>query len=158
MNNNILIVGIILLFVLSALAPITFGSNISTIDKGEPLNAEEWILEITCKGGFSVYRTNVTNVGNVTFNGRFGKYIYTDTWFMIWGKELNMEPVQFDIAPGESVEFIIGAVLGFGPASISIAGTFQPDGGDIYPFYRNGKGFVLLFRVFYNMDPVTLRE
>jgi len=112
-------------------------------------------LEIVVKGGLLGYTYTITNVGEEWITGNFTINIFTDAAFMFLGRELSGSPDCCEkLPPGESVEFRIGPVLGFGPAVINIEGIFETP--DVYPFETEANGFVLLFFLSCDAIPINI--
>ena len=134
----------------------SFGAVAVSEDKGT-FNREQWAIEIDGKGGFFGYTFTVTNVGEEPITGDLTINITTDAGIMLLGRELSETPDVIEaLPPGETVQFKMGPVLGFGFADITITGVFYPP-GDVYPFDMEAtNGFVLLFFVRCGLTPITI--
>jgi hypothetical protein len=135
----------------------SFGAVAVSEDK-ETLNREEWAIEIDGKGGFFGYTFTVTNIGEESITGDLTINITTDAGIMLLGRELSETPDVIEaLSPGETVQFKMGPVLGFGFADITITGEFLPYLGEPYPFdMETSNGFVLLLFVRCGITPITI--
>jgi len=108
-------------------------------------------LDINVKGGFRGYIVTVSNIGNETASGNFSMYINTYAPFMFKGGELDILPTPIP-SPGESMEFNMKPVFGFGSAFIDVLCILQIDDFLIF-YYGEDDGFVFLSHVSAEVSP-----
>jgi hypothetical protein len=120
-----------------------------------PLDTQDFDLEIVVKGGLFGYTVAVTLGGTEPESGNLTINITTDASIMILGKRFELIVPPEDIEPGETVEYKLRPVFGFGPATITITGAFYPP-GDVYPFETEVNGFIVLFFVRCGATPIIL--
>jgi len=125
---------------------------------------EDWAIEIEVKGGLLGYNVTVTSVGNETVNGSLKMNISTNALFTLIGRilkideEINFPHMSYHIC---DLHFHARPLIGFGRAKIIISGEFKRIGYTVlecrlYPFEQETNGFVLLFFVGYDGNPITL--
>ena len=125
--------------------------------ENKPLFTEDWALEIKLKSGVLGYQLTIENVGKETINGSLTMNITTDAWIMLLGRNVKFPlcPSHLDLSPGEKEPYNPGPVIGFGLATITIAGefAFEKQAGS-YPFETNGSGFIFL--IYNNCDTTII--
>ena len=148
----LLVVGI---FILSGLGAVAV-QNEKQIEKN-PLNTEDWSLEIKVKCVFKGYIVTVTNVGNESVTGNYSFNITTDAWIMIRGDKMSFKGDGIKYNSSEPVEFWMKPLIGFGPATIKIEFSWEPFGsGKKYYTSSEAKGIVLLFYVLCRLQPQSI--
>lgn len=113
--------------------------------ENEPLNMQQYKLEITIKGGFLGYTILVRNTGIDRVCGNLSIEILTDAMVVIFGENLTGE-YKIELDPLSKIEKInLRPLIGFGSASMSISGVFADKDGE-YTFEKisDGYAFVIL--------------
>ena len=143
--KKLLSVLVVSILVLGGLGAIAIPIEKST--EAKPMNTEEYRLLITVKGRLFGYLVNFSNTGNKSITGNISLYIATNAWIMFPGGLLSMLPEHFDIASGESVEFKMSPIIGFGPSTINITGNLKAECCIPQDFNALTNGFVFLFYI-----------
>jgi hypothetical protein len=123
----------------------------------EPL-LQEPQLEVLIEGGFLRYIVTVTNVGDETFNGTLNFSINTDAWVMFSGDKIMPPTFELVLDPTESFITKWGAVIGFGPANVSVNGVVEDLDYWKIEFETKTTGFILLFFVIVGFEPIILPD
>jgi len=145
---------VISILVLSGLGAVAVSDDKHIEDK--PMSTEGFELEIGVKGELPGYSIVVRNVGTVPVTGELNMMISTDGFGMIVGKEIGMNKAFDDPIPIEEfAKLKTGLVFGLSPVTIKVSGVFKTGPAD-YPFETTGNGFVFLFFVICNIDPIHL--
>ena len=142
--NKILSSLIVVIFVLSGLRAVALS------DEKEPLNTEEWGIEIVVDGWGFGYRVMIGTTVNESVTGDYIMNISTDARFILTGRDLGYDLMNLTL---DEPEYPIGPhlkpLIGFGFAtiniSINVTITDPVVGG--FLFEKQVKGFVLPFFV-----------
>ena len=116
-------------------------------------------LEIIFKGGLIGYHLTVENIGTEPIYGNLTMNITTTAWIILKGQTIQYPlcPHHLDLIPGEKEPYNPGPVIGFGPATITIKGTFTTDiSPDPLLFEKTSNGFIFLLYTIYETTTITL--
>jgi hypothetical protein len=134
---------VVIILVFSGLGAIAIPIEKPT--KNQPLNTQDWPIEIKVKCGLFGYKVTVKNVCNETVSGDLSITITTQAPIMLSGVELSLRLRVTNDFDEESI--LIGPILGFGPANINLEARFTYESGDYVKDSINIKGFVFLFYI-----------
>lgn len=112
-----------------------------------PIDIDDWLLEIKIKGGFFGYIITVENIGTEQICGDLDISIETNSSFMVLGEELIFTVENLTIASDEYKTYKMRPIIGYGPTAIYISLFFKVKYGAGYGITTQSYGYLYLFYV-----------